>query len=276
MDIKKAVWIVLIAVVVSFNIQSSPSFSETTSRHGEVYERIMKSGTIRCGYIPYPPAMIIDPNTGEKSGIFYDVMNEIGKRLSLKIEWVQESGWGTYINDLKSDRIDMLCSAVWTNSTRAREVNHTNPLYYSAITAWARGEDNRFNDGLESLNSNQYMIAAIDGESANVIAKDEFPKAKIFSLPELSSVSDMALSVSTGKADVAFIESYIAHGFLKNNPGSIKQVGEPLRSYGNAMYMKKGEHDLRLMINTSIEEILNSNFLPALYRKYDVPPNSYR
>lgn len=65
--------------------------------HAEsVYERVIKSGTLKCGYIPYPPAMIVDPNTGEKSGIFYEFMNEVGKRLSLKVEWVQESGWGTF------------------------------------------------------------------------------------------------------------------------------------------------------------------------------------
>ncbi|MCF8495651.1 MAG: ABC transporter substrate-binding protein [Alphaproteobacteria bacterium] len=250
-------------------ITASPAFA------AGVYDRVMDSGTIRCGYIPYPPAMIVDPNTGEKSGIFYDVMNEIGKRLSLKVEWVQESGWGTFINDLKSDRFDLMCSAIWTNSARAREADHTEPLYYSAITGWVKAGDSRFDSGLKMLNDPQYSIATIDGETAATIAKTDFPQATLVSLPELSAVSDMALSVSTGKADITFLENYIAQGFLKTNPGTIKQAGEVLRLYGNAIYMKKGEHDLRLMIDDVIGEILNSGFLPELFEKYEVPEHSY-
>jgi len=244
--------------------------------HAEsVYERVIKSSTLKCGYISYPPAMIIDPNTGEKSGIFYDFMNEVGKRLSLKVEWVQESGWGTFINDLKSDRFDMMCSTIWTNSARAREADHTTPLYYSAISAWTKSGNDSFDETLDILNNPEYSIATIDGETAATIALTNFPKAKIFSLPEMTSVADMALSVSTGKADITFLENYVAQGFLKNNPGSLKLVGDALRVYGNALYIKKGEHDLRLMINDVIEELLNSTLLPELFDKYEVPENSY-
>ncbi len=219
--------------------------------------------------------MIVDPNTGKKSGIFYDFMNEIGKRLSLKVTWVQESGWGSFINDLKTDRFDMMCSTIWVNSARAREADHTNPLYYTAVTAWVKSSDSRFDDNIRKLNNENYTIATIDGETAAVIAKTDFPLAKTFSLPELSAVSDLALGVSTGKADATFLENYIAQVFLKNNPDSIKQVGEALRLYGNAMYINKGEYDLRRMMDDAAEEILNSSFLSELFVKYDVPANSY-
>jgi len=256
-------------------IFSSSSASVADKKETSVYDRVIKAGALKCGYIPYPPAMIVDPNTGEKSGIFYDFMNEVGNRLSLKVEWVQESGWGTFINDLKTDRFDMMCSAIWTNSARAREANHSNPLYYSAISAWVQTEDYRFDNGLHILNNPDYSIATIDGETAATIAAANFPKAKVFSLPELSSVADMALSVSTGKADITFLENYIAQGFLTSNPDSIKQVGDVVRLYGNATYMKKGEHELRLMINDAVEEVLNSPFLAELFVKYNVPEGSY-
>jgi ABC-type amino acid transport substrate-binding protein len=244
--------------------------------HAEsVYDRVMKNGTIKCGYIPYPPALIVDPNTGTLSGVFYDFMNEIGARLSLKVEWVQESGWGTFIDDLKSDRYDMMCSAVWKNAARAREVAATQSIYFSAITAWVRSDDKRFDKNLSVVNSPEYIIGTVDGETAALIAKTDYPKAKVFSLPENSAVSDMALNVSSHKADLTFLEKYIAIGFLKTNPGTLKEVGKPQRVYGNAMFVKRGEDDFRLMIDTVIEELLNSNYLPGLLKKYDVPADSY-
>ncbi len=279
MDIKNTILIILIAGATSFVLQKvsqGNSLNALSSNDKDsVYARVMKSGTIKCGYIPYAPAMMVDPNTGEKSGIFFDFMNEVGKRLSLKVEWVQESGWGSYINDLKTDRFDMLCSTVWTNSARAREANHIKPLYYSAITAWVRSDDNRFNENLDILNSKEHSIATIDGEAAAAMANINFPNAKLFSLPESASISKIALSVSTGKADATFLESYVAQNFLKNNPNSLKQIGGNLRLYGNAMFLKKGEHDLRLMVDAAVEEILNSDFLPNLFDTYNVPQGSY-
>ncbi len=260
-----------IAFVLASTFICSASFAQANT----VYERVIKSGTLKCGYIPYPPALIIDPNTGEKSGIFYEFMNEVAKRLSLKVEWVQETGWGTFINDLRTDRFDAVCSAIWVNAARAREADHTKPLYYSGIGAWVRADDDRFNNDLSLLNHKDFTIATIDGEAASIIAKSDFPKATLFSLPELSSVSDMALSVSTGKADITFLENYIAQGFLKSNPNTLQRVKGDIRVYGNSVHIKKGEHDLRLMLNSAIEEVANSSLVEDLFIKYDVPAGSY-
>ena len=41
------------------------------------YERVIRTGEIRCAYAVYEPPLIKDPNTGKLSGIFYDVMEEV-------------------------------------------------------------------------------------------------------------------------------------------------------------------------------------------------------
>jgi len=243
--------------------------------NGSVYDRVIKSGTIRCGYILYPPSMIKDPQTGALSGVFYDYMNEMGKKLSLKIDWVQEAGWGTFINDLKSDRYDMLCSAVWTNSARGREATATKSLYYSTITAWTKAGDTRLDKNIKALNDPKYTIATIDGETADFLAKSQFPKAKTSSLPETAAVSDLFLNVTTGKADATFAETYLARQFLENNANSLKSVGAPLAIYGNAMWVKKGQEDFLTMINNATDEILTSDYVETTLKKYNVPDKSF-
>ena len=41
------------------------------------YERVIRTGIIRCGYFVWPPFLAIDPNTNKKSGIFFDIVEEI-------------------------------------------------------------------------------------------------------------------------------------------------------------------------------------------------------
>jgi hypothetical protein len=71
-----------------------------------VYDRVMKSQTIRCGYGLWSVYLHKDPNTGKMGGIYYDYMEALGKNLGLKIEWTEEVGWGDYIAGLKGDRFD--------------------------------------------------------------------------------------------------------------------------------------------------------------------------
>src|SRR5438309_6353296 len=61
------------------------------------YDRVVQSGTLRLGYVPYPPGLIKDPNTKKLTGVFAEVIEEAAKNLGLKVEWAEEVGWGTMI-----------------------------------------------------------------------------------------------------------------------------------------------------------------------------------
>src|SRR5438874_1363658 len=78
-----------------------------------VYDRVMSSGVIHCGYVVYPPGLLKDPNTGKLSGVFYDIMESAAKSLQLRLEWTEEVGWGSMIEGLQANRYDMICSPVW-------------------------------------------------------------------------------------------------------------------------------------------------------------------
>lgn len=245
------------------------------AKEESVYDRVMRSGEIRCGYLIYPPAIIKDANTGELSGVFYDFMEEIGHKLSLEVKWVEESGWSNFINDLKTDRFDMMCGTAWKNSARGRMANPIDPIYYSSVVTWVRADDTRFDQDISLLNDPQYTLSIIDGSTPHFIATSDFPKAETVSLGELAPYSDMPLAVVSKKADATFLEPYSADLFMKTNPNTIKKVGKPLRYFGNVMWVKKGQYDFEVMINTAIEEILNTNLLQELFQKYDVPKDAY-
>lgn len=242
-----------------------------------VFERIIKDGKIRVGYLSNPPNFIIDPNSKQLSGITYDILNEIGHNLDTKIEYVEEVSFGSMIESLQSERVDVVNFGVWPSSARAKSADFSTSMYYLSVNAYVRKNDNRFNKNLRNINFKDIRIATIDGEMNSIIAKYDFPKASIVSHPQNSEISQLLLDVKTNKADVAFIETDQALDFMKNNPNTIKQVENvaPVRIFANTIMIKKGETNLKTMLDISINELLYNGYIDKAISKNEKYPNSF-
>jgi len=272
---KTILLVVVVALVVSFI--GAKIFSGVSGPTGNnLLDTVLGKGEIRAGYVVYPPSLIKDPNTGQLSGIFYDGLEEMGKNLGLKINWVEEVGWGTMIEGLKAGRYDIIVTGLWPNSARAKNVDFTGPLYYSAIGVYVRAAENRFAD-LDRINAQNVTIATIDGEMSSFIAQSTFPNAKTLSLPQDTQVAQLLLNITTRKADVTFVEPAIAEEFLSNNPGSIKNIAKdrPVRYFGNTMAVPKNQDGFKAMINTAIDELFYAGKVDELIKKYEKYPGSF-
>ena len=263
--------IVVLVILASFMMVSCSKNSRNAGQKETVYDRVIKAGKIRCGYVIHPPGSIKDPNTAKLSGIHVELMEAVGKNLGLKIEWTEEVGWGTMIEGLSADRYDLIASPVWPTSARGKLCDFSVPIFYSVLGAYVRADDNRFTNNLGSLNSETVKISTIDGEISDIVARAQFPKAQRVSLAELSGVSQALLAIPQKRADVAFVEPYIGNEFLRNNPGTIKNIAvdKPIRFYPNTMMFKQGEIRFKTMLNTAIEDLFSDGTLDALTSKYD-------
>lgn len=238
---------------------------------------ILDRGVIRCGYVNYPPSLITDPNTGEISGIFAESIAAIAQNAGLKIDWVEEVGWGTMIQGLISRRYDMICSPVWANITRAKSTIFSDPIFYSAIGVYVRQDDLRFDDKLSALNNEQFVVTTIDGELSSVIRRESFPKTNELSLPQLSDNSVLLLNVASNKSDAAFVEPSIANAYLKSNPGSVRNAAanNPVRIYPNTFMFHPDDSRLRDFFNIAIQEIDNSGEINRILLKYQTAPDDF-
>src|ERR1017187_1796282 len=127
----KAVRTLSLAVVMMFALLGAhKSFSKEALPTGDLLADVLARGAIRVGYIVNPPSLFKDPNTGKLSGIYYDAMEEAGKNLGLKIDWAEETGWGTMVEGLDAKRFDMVVGGIWPSSTRGKRVDFSVPLYY--------------------------------------------------------------------------------------------------------------------------------------------------
>jgi len=269
-----ATFVLLLSLIVSTGGQATIG---ATNFQSSVYDRVIKSGTIRCGYLLYPPYCMEDPNTGKLTGIFVEVMEMVGKRLGLKVIWSDEVGYESLFEGLRSNRFDIFAGGLWPNADRAKVADFSIPIFYSAFKAYGRTSENRFQGNLQAINSPKITIAVLDGAMEDLIAKSDFPRAKRLSLPQLCPFSQNLLNIITKKADVTFAEPGIVSLFLKSNPNTLKELApnKPLRIFGNTYVFKIGEMTFKNMINTVLEELINSGEIEKLIRKYELCPGAF-
>ena len=117
----------------------------------------------------------------------------------------------------------------------------------------------------------------MDGSTDDVIARTDFPKAKRLALPQLSAFSQNLLNVVTQKADLTFAEPGIVNLFLKSNPGTLKELAPttPLRIFGNTFAFNRGQGEFKSMLNTVLQEMLNSGDIDKLMQKYKANSKSF-
>lgn len=250
--------------------------SNSSSEHKSVsvFERVKQRGTIRCGYCIYNPGCMKDPNTGKLSGIGVDALQLVAKQNGLKVDWVEEVGWGTMIEGLQTDRYDIMATPIWPSSDREKLADFGGALYFSPVYAYVKGGNQKLvGSNLSVLNSPKYSMASIDGATAEVIAQKDFPKIRRVSLPQLSDFSQLLLTVSTGKADVTFTEPADAALFMKHNPGAVEKVGEPVRVFSNCWMFRKGQPEFKKLIDDGIEKITETGELEQIVKKYEPEAN---
>ena len=270
---------VLFSVLASFAVHSylnkdAPVIAE----HESVFDRVMRTKTLRCGYVVYEPTIIKDPNTGKMSGIMHDVIEVIAQRLELKVDWVEEATWANYMEGLYTHRYDILCAAAWANNLGEWPKSETvGPLFYSGITVWARPNDTRFDQTLDAIDDPAITIASIDGTIPGRIAATDFPKAKILSLPQSGDHSLNMLNVANGKADVTMVENYTGNAYLSQNPGTLKNVTPtaPVRIYPNVFLVGKGEYKLQTMLQMVLNDMQHNGEVDKILSAYEKYPNSF-
>jgi ABC-type amino acid transport substrate-binding protein len=237
----------------------------------------MKTGTIRCAYLLYTPFFMRDPNTGKLSGVFYDIMEEVGKSTGLKIDWSTEVGYDNIFPGLDSEQYDVFAGGLWSNSKRARSGYFTVPAFYSVVTAWARVGETRFKN-LEGINDPSVRISTIDGNIADIISQTDYPNATTISLPHLTPYSLEFQNIIDKKADITFADAAAVQDFITAHPGALQQIApnKPLRVFGTSLVVRKGNIDLKLLLDTSIQELTLSGRIEKILQKYETQPNFFK
>ncbi|MFA6279967.1 MAG: transporter substrate-binding domain-containing protein [Bdellovibrionales bacterium] len=260
-----------LAVIVCISLLGGCKPQEQNANgNASTLHHIRASHEISCGYLVYSPYIRLDPNTGKLSGIFYDIMEQIGRNADLRIRWAEEVGFQNIMPGLDAGRFDVFCGGLWPNASRALAASFSQPAFYSTIQAWVRSDDNRFHT-LDDLRTAKARLSVVDGAMEDSIARADFSELERVSLPDTAQFSQNFENVVTKKADVIFAEPSMAAEFLQKNPGTVRSLGidKPLRIFGNALVVKKGDYETKEFLDYAMQEIVYSGQMDRILKKYE-------
>lgn len=249
----------------------------SSSTSDAAYDRTIGTGTLKVGYVTYPPSFITDPNTHQFSGISHDILVKAAENLSLKIEFAEEIPFGSVAEAVDSGRVDLIATGIWPTASRGKKADFITPIFYSPVKAYVRANDNRFDNNLSKINDANVKISVMDGEMSSIIASSDYKDAKQVSLPQASDVSQLLLEVSGGKGDVTFIEPAVALAFIAKNPGKIKEVKGvgAVRAFPTAYLVSKNSPKLKSMLDIAVQELIGNGDVDRVLDKYEEFPNSF-
>ncbi len=250
---------------------------KTETSKGTTYDRVMQAGEIRCGYAMWAPALYKDVKADKITGIFYELMNEVGNRLDLKVVWAEESGWGTIVEGLNLGRYDMICAPLGHSSARAKFIAFGIPVFYTPMYGVVRLDDVRFDKDINKLNSEDYKIAVLDGELSSVTARQVFPEADTISLPQMNDYSGLLKEVEGNKADITLVEPSVFRTYEKTNPDKLKILdgGEPVNIFPVSVGFSRGDVEFKNMINVTLQELMNDGTAERMIQKYEEFPEAF-
>jgi len=270
---QKPLFTITIAVLISclLSLWSVRHFGAAApAAHETAYERVLRTGVLRCGYGLWEPSVMRDPNSGAFSGIIYDFVQEVGKSLNIKVEYTLEMPWDSIGTALQTGKIDAHCAGIWATPARGRVMAFSEPLFFAPTVAFARADDNRFDYNLDRINQPDVTVAVSDDDITRELYQHDFPQAKKTELAQLAPLQELLLYVATNKADVAFSAPPLLANFERGYPGKVKIVpaAKPLRIFPDTIAVNIDEDRLLHMLNTAIDQMLDSGVMDRLVVKY--------
>jgi len=260
-----AVIVALLSWKVFFHDNAS---APTAAQHSTVFERVMKTNTLRCGYAVATPWFMVDPNTKALSGVDYDVTMAVADKMGVKVDWVEETGWGVAEQGLISGRYDALCGNVCIDPHRARAVWYSTPFLHLPLNPVVRADDHRFDGNLDSINNKDVRIGVKANHVFEFTAKERFPEATRVYMNDISDDTEFFLDLTSNKIDIAFSAPETVDIYSKTNPGKIRMLDEPAHMCNGGFLLPQGDTSLKHIVDLAITEINTSGLLETIIRKY--------
>jgi ABC-type amino acid transport substrate-binding protein len=222
-----------VATIYCFSAHRNGALALLPETKETAFDRITKTNTLRCGYAVDAPWTVVDPNTGKISGFNYDITNAIAGKIGLKVDWVEETGWGTAEQGLITGRYDMLCGNVCVDPRRARSATYSTPFVHIPHVAVVRIDDTRFDnasDPLKLINNKSIKAGVKNGHVFEFTANERFPQAEKVYANDISDDSEFFEMLKTHKIDVAFGDQSMVDLYNEKNPGGkVKSLPVPVR-----------------------------------------------
>jgi glutamate transport system substrate-binding protein len=220
---------------------------ETEFEAGTTMADLQEAGKITIGTKFDQPLFGLKGPSGDPEGFDVEMGKIIAAKLGIEagdIEWV-ETPSEIRETSIQDDRVDIVIATYTINDERKELIDFAGP-YFNAGQMLMVTEDNEDITSVDDLDGKTVCSARGSTPAQNMA--DNYPEAELELAAEYSSCLE---PVCNGRGDTVTV---ILSGYVSQNEGEFKLVGEPFTEEPYGIGLKKGDDEFRDFLNDVIEE----------------------
>ena len=225
-------------------------------------DHISKDKTLRVGWAVWNPYVYRDPKTNSLVGISYDLVEDLGKAMGVKVEWVEDS-WATLPAGIQAHKFD-ITNLMAITPPRAEAIDFSHPVTKHGLSLIAPEAKVAKTKGWEDWDRPDVKIAVTLGANSDMFITEKFKKAQIV---RLKTVPENVLALMSGRVDAHASTIDALKAIQKEHPSLAIVPG----SFGGsevAFGLPKGDKELANVVNKFVDEAKRSGRISQLLDKY--------
>lgn len=221
---------------------------------GTTMAELAEAGTITIGTKFDQPLFGLRAPSGEPEGFDVEMGKLIAGKLGIApddIEWVEtvSENRETYI---EQGRVDLVIATYTINDERKQLVDFAGPYFNAGQMIMVTADNDEVN-GPEDLAGKSVCTAR--GSTPQQNMEREFPDVTI---EAAAAYGDCLEPLRNGQVDALTTDNVILSGYVDQNEGEFKLVGDPFTEEPYGIGLRLGDDDFRDFINDVIEESFES------------------
>jgi len=217
----------------STTLGAAPTSPSTTAAAAQVPAKFLASGLNVAMDASYPPDEFIQ--SGKIVGFDADLMQALGQQMGVKVNLVNAT-FNTIIPGLLDGKFDVGNSSFTDNLAREKQVDFV--TYFSSGEGFYVNANSTVTfNGLASLCG--HSVAVESGTTEQSDAQGQAKKCHVNVL-SYGDQNQANLAVSSGRAEVGFLDSQVAGYVVNISKGQFKLVGTPFATAPYGFAVPKG------------------------------------
>lgn len=216
---------------------------------GTTMAKLAEQGSITIGTKFDQPLFGLQAPSGEPEGFDVEIGKIIAGELGIdsdNIEWV-ETVSANREPFIENGQVDIVVATYTINDERREVVDFAGPYYQAGQSILVLSEDDEIG-GPDDLAGKK--VCTVEGSTPAQNLRDNYPEAEL----ELTDAYSNCLEpLRQGQVDAVSTDNVILAGFVDQNEGEFKLVGEQFTEEPYGVGLQKGDDEFRAFLNDTLE-----------------------
>jgi len=256
------VWVAVVALAVGCAPRPGGQATPTASPQAGVPD--LGGRTLRVATdATYPPFEMLDK---DKNLVGYDVdlIREICRLANCNPE-IRSVAWEGILPGVQRGDYDVAISGITITEEREKTVDFTDPYITVGQVVLVRAEEDRIR-GPADLSDK--AVAVQLGTTNDELASKMQREGKVREVKRYRTFDLAVAALLNRDVDAVIIDSVAGQGFMAQNPGRLKTVGEMLTQEQLGIVVREGNRELREAFNAALRALKEDGTLDRLYKKW--------